>query len=82
MTPAFSLTQADLVRVHGRLGERPAVDAAVAECAERVARELGEGARAVRRGPSDYAVVVPELELANPDTTVADAIARVAGRVR
>jgi len=63
MTPALKLVGADLVRVLGRIRERPAVDRAVADRAQAVAREVqaaeeGSTARVVRRGPSDYAVTV------------------------
>jgi len=56
VSPALAPTRDDLVRAIARLATRPAVDRAVAERAEALARQMGPDARVVREGPGDYAV--------------------------
>jgi hypothetical protein len=56
MSEALSLTMEGLMRALARLAERPAVDRAMAERAEAIAREIGPDARVERRGPGDYVV--------------------------
>ncbi len=57
MTPTLSLTMDGLVRALADLTARPAIDRAVAERAEALARERGPDARVEKRGPGDYIVV-------------------------
>jgi hypothetical protein len=90
MSPALSLTRDGLVRALAGLTGRPAVDRAVGERADAVAREIdrnvdGVTARIVRQGPSDYAIVVAGPGITarvtgsttrEPDPAIADAIAR------
>ena len=61
MTPALSLTGADLVRALSDIAALPAVDKAVRERADAVARALATDrvtTRVLRRGPGDYVVSV------------------------
>jgi len=62
VSPALSLTRDDLVRVLARLTERPAVDRAVREEAEALARELGPDARVEKEGPGAYLVTRPRRD--------------------
>jgi len=98
VTTALSLTQADLVRALAALRDRPAVDRAVAERAEALARAVadavgdeGVSVEVVRRGAAEYAVVLsgPEVvarAFGSSDgggaPTIGTAIARITEQVR
>jgi hypothetical protein len=91
---ALDVTQADLLRVLREVASRPAVDRAVRARANEVAAAIeGEGrgasARVVRRGVSDYSVVVSAPNLlarefgdagGAPDPVIGPAIQRLASR--
>jgi len=79
MREALSLTMDGLVRALAGFAERPAVDRAVADKAEALARERGPDARVEKRGPGDYAVTISGPNLA-ARTDVAEEIARATGK--
>ena len=93
MSRALSSIKDDLIRALGRLNERPAVDQAVRERAERLARAIEESAgtepvtaSVSRRGAADYRVAVsgPGLfgrEFGPRETEAEPVIAAAIGRV-